>query len=60
MQSKRTQQIQDQNGQIPKRRRVLRWQPHEEETLRKAIKEYEHFLSFFEERIPLMLTCLSV
>ncbi|XP_078154610.1 protein FAR1-RELATED SEQUENCE 5-like [Carex rostrata] len=39
MQSKRTQQIQNQKGQIPKRRRVLRWQPHEEEALRKAVKE---------------------
>ncbi|XP_078173302.1 uncharacterized protein LOC144567128 [Carex rostrata] len=39
MQSKRTQQIQNQKGQIPKRRRVVRWQPHEEEALRKAVKE---------------------
>ncbi|KAF3323508.1 Telomere repeat-binding factor 5 [Carex littledalei] len=40
MQSKRTQQLQDQKGQISKRRRVLRWQPHEEEALRKAVKEF--------------------
>lgn len=53
--SKRARQLEDHKGQIPKRRQVCKWQPHEEDALRKAVKEYEFFLSFLTFKVWLFI-----
>jgi hypothetical protein len=59
MPGKRAWQSEGQKGHIPKRRQVCKWQPNEEEALRKAVKEYEFLISILTLKCGFLLfTCL--
>jgi hypothetical protein len=59
MPGKRARPSEGQKGHIPKRRQVCKWHPHEEEALRKAVKEYEFSFIRFGIQVWLFIIYLS-